>query len=132
MYRPIIAGKKHLYEIAPYEGSDKWADVMKDAPVNVALGAIVFFLSFREQIVKIYDELFTGAGEDRGEYSLEAGFGRKWGWYQSIYGLAGGDVHKLESVTKVPLHTCLMWLSFEKEKNEIESKIIKQSYNKNI
>jgi len=43
MYRPIIAGKKHLYEIEPYEGSEKWADVMKDAPVNVALGAIVFF-----------------------------------------------------------------------------------------
>jgi len=25
-----------------------------------------------------------------------------------------------------------MWLSFEKEKNEIEAKMIKQSYNKNI
>lgn len=43
MYRPIVAGKKHLYEIEPYEGSEKWADVMKDAPVSVALGAVVFF-----------------------------------------------------------------------------------------
>ena len=43
MYRPIVAGKKHLYEIEPYEGSERWADVMKDAPVNVALGAMVFF-----------------------------------------------------------------------------------------
>ena len=43
MYRPIIAGKKNLYEIEPYEGSEKWAEVMKDAPVNVALGAMVFF-----------------------------------------------------------------------------------------
>ena len=43
MYRPIVAGKKHLYEIEPYEGTERWADVMKDAPVNVALGAIVFF-----------------------------------------------------------------------------------------
>ena len=43
MYRPIIAGKKHLYEIEPYEGSERWADVMKDAPVNAALGALVFF-----------------------------------------------------------------------------------------
>ena len=85
----------------------------------------------REQIVKIYDELFTGGTREEGEYSLEAGFGRKWGWYQSIYGLAGGDVHKLDSVTKIPLHTCLMWLSFEKEKNDIEAKLIKQSYNKN-
>jgi len=43
MYRPIVGGKKHLYEIEPYEGTERWADVMKDAPVNVALGAIVFF-----------------------------------------------------------------------------------------
>ena len=43
MYRPIIAGKGELYKIEPYEGSEKWADVMKDAPVNVALGAMVFF-----------------------------------------------------------------------------------------
>ena len=43
MYRPIVAGKKHLYEIEPYEGSERWAEVMKDAPVNVALGAMVFF-----------------------------------------------------------------------------------------
>ena len=43
MYRPIVAGKKHLYEIELYEGTERWADVMKDAPVNVALGAIVFF-----------------------------------------------------------------------------------------
>jgi hypothetical protein len=43
MYRPIVAGKKHLYDIEPYVGTERWEDVMKDAPVNVALGAIVFF-----------------------------------------------------------------------------------------
>lgn len=43
MYRPIIGGKKELYQIEPYEGSDRWSEVMKDAPVNVALGAMVFF-----------------------------------------------------------------------------------------
>ena len=43
LYRPIVAGKKGLYRIEEYEGADKWADVMKDAPVNVALGATVFF-----------------------------------------------------------------------------------------
>jgi len=43
LYRPIVAGKKGLYRIEDYEGADKWADVMKDAPLNVALGATVFF-----------------------------------------------------------------------------------------
>lgn len=43
LYRPITFRKNNLYLIEEYEGSDKYAEVMKDAPVNVALGAIVFF-----------------------------------------------------------------------------------------
>ena len=43
LYRPITFRKKDFYLIEEYEGSDKYAEVMKDAPVNVALGAIVFF-----------------------------------------------------------------------------------------
>ena len=43
LYRPITFRKGDLYLIEEYEGSDKYAEVMKDAPVNVALGAVVFF-----------------------------------------------------------------------------------------
>lgn len=43
LYRPITFQKGDLYLIEEYEGSDKYAEVMKDAPVNVALGAVVFF-----------------------------------------------------------------------------------------
>ena len=43
LYRPITFRKGDLYLIEEYEGSDKYSEVMKDAPVNVALGAIVFF-----------------------------------------------------------------------------------------
>ena len=43
LYRPITFRKGDLYLIEDYEGSDKYAEVMKDAPVNVALGATVFF-----------------------------------------------------------------------------------------
>ena len=43
LYRPITFRKGDLYLIEDYEGSDKYAEVMKDAPVNVALGAVVFF-----------------------------------------------------------------------------------------
>jgi len=43
LYRPITFRKGDLYLIEEYEGSDKYAEVMKDAPVNVALGATVFF-----------------------------------------------------------------------------------------
>ena len=43
LYRPIKSKKGNLYTIEPYEGSGIWADVMKFAPLNVALGMQVFF-----------------------------------------------------------------------------------------
>ena len=46
MYRPIVAGKGEFYEIEPYEGSDKYSDVMKDAPVTVALIVYMPFLFY--------------------------------------------------------------------------------------
>jgi 6-phosphogluconate dehydrogenase (decarboxylating) len=43
LYRPITFQKGDLYLIEEYEGSDKYSEIMEDAPVNVALGAVVFF-----------------------------------------------------------------------------------------
>ena len=51
--------------------------------------------------------------------------------YQSLYALAGGDVTKFDKVAEEPLTKCLTWLVFEKEKNELEEKRIKEAYNKN-
>lgn len=53
MYRPIVAGNKDFYEIEEYEGSSKYADIMKDAPVTVALGSVVFFYSLGKELSKI-------------------------------------------------------------------------------
>ena len=49
----------------------------------------------------------------------------KWGWYQSIYVLAQGDIRRLEDITQLNVHKCLTMLSFMKEKNDLESKKIK-------
>ena len=43
LFRPITAHAKDMYEIEEYEGSKKYAHYMKHMPVNVALGAMVFF-----------------------------------------------------------------------------------------
>lgn len=43
LFRPITKKKKDLYDIEEYEGSDKYADYMRHMPLNVALGALVFF-----------------------------------------------------------------------------------------
>ena len=84
-----------------------------------------FFLQFRERINSFYPELF---GEQSGgsEYSATAQFGFKWGWYNSIYALAKGDAFKIDLATKLPLHESLIFLCFEKEKNELEIKMLKK------
>ena len=124
LYRPITFQKGDLYLIEDYEGSDKYSEVMKDAPVNVALGAVVFFLSFRERFVELFTGLFDGADEDG--QGANNGFGAKWGWYQSIYAIARGDVTKFKEVAELSASECLTWLEFEKEKNDLEAKMIKQ------
>jgi len=43
LFRPVYHSKKEFYMINDYEGSYKYSDVMLDMPVNVALGAMVFF-----------------------------------------------------------------------------------------
>ena len=54
LYRPIIKdiSNKYHYRIAEYEGSDKFSEVMKDAPVNVALGMQVFFYRLGTKLSK--------------------------------------------------------------------------------
>jgi len=43
LYRPIAFKKKDRYLIHEYKGSEEYSEVMKDIPIDVALGAKVFF-----------------------------------------------------------------------------------------
>jgi hypothetical protein len=43
LYRPIKTRIKDDYLIHEYNGSEVWCDIMKDAPINIALGARLFF-----------------------------------------------------------------------------------------
>jgi|TARA_R110000850_G_scaffold47917_4_gene119418 hypothetical protein len=37
----------------------------------------------------------------------------KWGWFASIYHLAGGDVLKIEAVTELKIEQALTFLCYE-------------------
>jgi hypothetical protein len=50
MYRPIIARVKDKYEIEAYEGSAKYADIMKKAPLGVVLGSMIFFCRLTNEL----------------------------------------------------------------------------------
>ena len=83
-------------------------------------------MEFRTGLVNSYDELF-GQESNKSLDGLSV-FNRKWGWYQSIYGLALGDITRFESITELNVHTCFMMLSFMKDKNELEAKQIKKKF----
>jgi hypothetical protein len=81
-------------------------------------------LEFRKRVTTGYPELF-GEGDEEGQepindFSETTQFAKQWGWYQSIYALAKGDVTRFDEVTELRLTKCLTYLVFEKQKNEIE------------
>lgn len=43
LYRPVIATFGNRYEIEKYEGSEKYAEQMKQMPLDVTIGAMLFF-----------------------------------------------------------------------------------------
>jgi hypothetical protein len=53
LYRPVVFEKNGLYDIEEYSGTEKWADVMKDAPINVVLGAKLFFYRLGNKLSKL-------------------------------------------------------------------------------
>lgn len=124
LYRPIKQKNQNKYLIEDYKGEE--TDIMKSMPMDAVLSSIIF-LQFRDGLVSSYDELFGGGGN---EHSAAANFGRKWGWYQSLFGLSQGDITKFKNITKLNVHECLYALSFMKEKADLESRNIKNKFNR--
>ena len=129
MYRPIKNTNKDKYEIVDYEPNEDMQDLMKFAPLDVAISSSFFFVKFRNRITESYPDLFEErTEEDDGfnQFSERYQFGKNWGWYGSIYGLADGDIAKFDEVTSYRLTKCLTYLTFKKQKHEIEAREIKQ------
>lgn len=83
-------------------------------------------MEFRKRIIDSYSELFGASDKDEqengNEFSEQAQFGKQWGWYQSVYALAQGDITRFDTVTGYRLTMCLNYLTFEKQKQEIEQR----------
>ena len=126
LYRPIKYKKGDRYLIHDYDGTDYLKEVMRDTPLDAVFSARVFFLSFSEKIRSLYDGLYTQTVAGGRGSQLRESFGKKWGDYQAIHALAQGDVERIGEVTKLGVHQCMMWLEYEKEKNDLENKLLKQ------
>ena len=73
-------------------------------------------MQYREQTYKNYALLFGGGEQEDKEQTTEgATIGSKYGWYILIHKIAGGDILKMNKVTKEGVNTCLNWLAYTKE-----------------
>ena len=52
LYRPIKQTMGERYLIEDYEGSEKYCELMKNAPLKVTLGAMVFFWNLGKELLK--------------------------------------------------------------------------------
>jgi len=60
LYRPIVKEKGDLYEIEPYKGTDGYADF----PLDVALGATLFFYRLSNKLLKDTQTSLEGKKEN--------------------------------------------------------------------
>ena len=78
LFRPITNKTKNLYQIEPYENSDKYSEVLKSMPLDVVLGSIVFFYHLHNDCViglKDYIQSEVNQSEQLNNLLEESGVG---------------------------------------------------------
>jgi hypothetical protein len=83
-------------------------------------------LEFKKGFIEQFSELFGESNEGVDEYNEEQQFNVGWGWYNSFYQLSKGDIRRFGEVGKLPLYQCMTFLSYEKQKQEIELRKIQK------
>ncbi len=76
LFRPIKQKQGHKYLIEEYEGSHKYSEVMKQMPLSVVLGAMVFFYNLTNELLNYipnYLEKEVAKEQTIGQISQENG-----------------------------------------------------------
>ena len=88
-------------------------------------------MQFKQTLISQFSFLFgqtigkQGDGELE-DFSLEGQFGKRWGWFNAFHTLSQGDATKFEQTAKINVYTALTYLSYIKDKNDIERKLMKR------
>lgn len=90
-----------------------------------------FFQQFIKGLIDRYPEIFDGGISGDGlAPEAQTNFARKWKGYSSIIQLAQGDVTRINEVVKEPLEKCLLFLSYEADKVQLEELVHKAAMRK--
>ena len=76
LFRPLKQKQGHKYLIEEYEGSHKYSEVMKQMPLSVVLGAMVFFYNLTNELLNYipsYLEKELMKEQTKGQISQESG-----------------------------------------------------------
>ena len=76
LFRPLKQKQGHKYLIEEYEGSHKYSEVMKEMPLSVVLGAMVFFYNLTNELLNYipsYLEKELMKEQTKGQISQESG-----------------------------------------------------------
>lgn len=71
LYRPIVKRQDEKYLIEPYKGTEKFSELMKDAPLDVVLSAYVFFWTLGKDLLKSMTAYLTAQQKKGGIPKLE-------------------------------------------------------------
>jgi len=85
MYRPIKKQHKELYSIEKYRGTDKYSEVMRNAPTSAYIGATVFFYNLLNELLSVMPDYINKNLTDLERQALERNGG---GMYQLTQSLA--------------------------------------------
>ena len=76
LFRPLKQKQGHKYLIEEYEGSHKYSEVMKQMPLSVVLGAMVFFYNLTNELLNYipsYLQKEVTKEQTKGQISQESG-----------------------------------------------------------
>jgi hypothetical protein len=94
-----------------------------------ASGCSVFFYQFVKGLIEKYPEIFdTDSAGDSSQHQIN--FGKKWGRYQSLVTLSGGELLNIDQIVKEPLEKCLLFLSYHSDYNLLQNMMHKESLKK--
>lgn len=126
LYRQHSLNQWQVEEIEPYKFNplDR-VDIFNELPISFVYGITNDYLKFRENFLKVYENLFQPQfdSEDESEEmdieDIKAEEEEKkvsrWSWESIIWNLANEDITKVDQVTDLPLILAFNFLSMKYE-----------------
>ena len=73
-----------------------------------------FFFAHKKRILDDFSAVFNEGGE-------QDEFNAKWGWYDTLFKLAGEDVTKIPEITKMPIRAVYLHMGYLSDRNAVDS-----------